>query len=122
MDVKIEKYYAYANQFIESYLQYLAAEKISDIKKKTITPGKFTGKLSMGLGQTVQNSAGNVSGFAGNMGFNGLYRVNDHTSVTGGIRYQEEVMRTPFASIRADAGIQNTFQKQNEVECQRRIQ
>jgi hypothetical protein len=105
----IEKYYAYAGKFIEPYLQNLTTREAEDQQPKSKSPGKFMGKLAVGLGQTVQNSAGNVSGIAGNVDFTGRYRVSSNTSVSGGIRYQEEIIRTPFASIRADAGIQNTF-------------
>ncbi len=106
---KIDKYYTYANKFIEPYLQFLVPGETPDKKRKPIPSDRFMGKVSLGLGRTVQSSAGDVSGFAGNIGFNGLYRVNNNTSVTGGVSYREEVMRTPYASIRANAGINNTF-------------
>jgi len=109
---KIEKYYSYATKFSEPYSHYIIPAKVTDKKQRISSSNKFSGKFSVGLGQTVQNSAGEVSGFAGNMAFNGIYRVNYNTSITGGIRYQEEVIRTPFASLRTDAGFRNTFNNQ----------
>jgi len=108
---KIEKYYSYAKKFIEPYLGFLLDTGTKKEKKRTVPSNKFMGTVSLEFGKTVQNTAEDISGFAGNFDFNGIYKINRNTSITGAIKYQEEVIRTPFASMGITAGIKNTFNK-----------
>jgi len=109
---KIEKYYSYAKKFIQPYSELLVGVNVKSNKKRTVSQNRFMGKVSMELGRTIQNTTNDMSGFAGNLDFSGLYKVNGNTTITGGVRYQEEVIRTPFASMRVDAGIKNNFNNQ----------
>ncbi len=106
---KIEKYYSYAKKFIQPYSELLVGVRTTSNKKRAVSHNKFMGDVSMELGRTIQNTTNDMSGFAGNVDFKGLYKVNGNTTITGGLRYQEEVIRTPFASMRVDAGIKNNF-------------
>lgn len=106
---KIEKYHAYVNKYLQPYIGLFAGAKVKVDRKLTISEKKFTGKASAEFGTTIQNTTKNESGFAGNFDFSGLYRINRNTSVTGAIKYQEEIIRTPFASMGVEAGIKNNF-------------
>ena len=106
---KINKYYAYANKFLQPYSGLLIAAK-PKVKNKAIASQKrFSGRVYLEFGKTIQNTRMEESGFSGNLDFMGEYRLNNVTSITGGIRHQEEVIRTPFATTRGNVGIKNHF-------------
>jgi SH3-like domain-containing protein len=105
---KIVKYYNYAKQFLSPY------EKMLNIpgepqNVKIAAGGKFTGSLGVDFGRSSYENMNSNSTNSRNISFNGIYKIDNQTSMDIMLNQQKELIKTAFLNNNAEVGISHQF-------------
>lgn len=101
---KIEKYYDYATRFFKPYEGIVATEDEA-VPSKVLPGERFKGTASADFGRSTYQAAGTNATYSRKIAFDGIYQVNNRTSIDAAVNHQNELMQTRFTSTSVNSGI-----------------